>query len=117
MKPKDAVSRIEEKEFYRGWEPLKLFTDWVALRRFVMNAPEYELGDKVEFEVKGEIEGVSVTSKGVGWITAMRLAIDSISRYVEYGISEDQPTPFYPGKPARWWRHGACISQAARRQL
>ena len=62
------------------------------------------LGDWVNFTIKGEIEGVEVTSDVVGCIVEMRVASSSTTCYVEYGISRDPTGVYHYGKAAQFWK-------------
>jgi hypothetical protein len=106
------VSKIEEYGFLCEAGPLTLCSDWISLRKRIsdLGPGEWSMGDKVEFEVNGEIDGVAVVGKASGWITAMRFASDSECRFIEYGITSDLTGPYYTGKPAKWWRKGDEIN-------
>jgi hypothetical protein len=114
MTVKELVSKIEECGFSCETGPLTLCRDWIALGNHIagFGFGRWSMGDKVEFEVKGEVDGVAVVAKTLGWITAMRFASDSERRFIEYGITSDLTGPYHSGKPAKWWRKGDEINYA-----
>ena len=113
------VSKIEECGFSCEAGPLTLCKDWISLRKRIsdLGFGEWSMGDNVEFEVRGEIDGVAVAAKASGWITAMRFASDHECRFIEYGITDDLTGPYHTGKPAKWWRKGDGIDHPSRTTL
>lgn len=110
MKAKDLIQKIEAYPFESEGGPLHLCTDWIDLKDFVENLPEFAIGQRVSIDISGEIDGVKVTVPTIGWVSSIRLGSDSEKTFFEYGITPDLTAPYHYGQQAKWWRCGDKIT-------
>jgi hypothetical protein len=59
--------------------------------------------------ISGYIDGEKVETEIAACVAETRLASDTKSQYIEYGLSTSPTDVYHQGKPVRWWRKAELL--------
>lgn len=108
----NLVQLLELGGFSNKTVTLEEFSAW---QRLVARQTDYAIGDVVMFILSGVLDGCQVEVEKTAIVSALRLAADDKTRFIEYGLTLDLPDVYHYGEQPKWWRRAENLKPVSSR--